>query len=386
MKNCDDTNFIFFIQELAKYQQSETIVCLKDKYLGIFIQPPYEEKVLLEANNIYNEMIKNDFNVKYFVIFDDMPLEYSGEANLLTIRQLIEDKCCDYILFLPSAPSYVKNLYMFFERVGISSYMLQNSNIAYLNYELIMGHLSNLYSTYCLLKDDFSKKSFLAAIKGRISGQLKDYIYAAEPQYFLNGFSPNKDDIAIDGGSFDGLTSVDFASKGANVYSFELDTLNYNLCRKNAQKFHFQSINKGLWSSKKTASYISNNTGSHINTGNNKCELIDIDSFCLDNNLRTVNYIKLDVEGAELEVLKGAFLTIAKFKPKMAISVYHKPEDLYEIPSFVKKIRDDYELCFRHYRIDTRNYGLTSEEKNLLLRYDLSLQMKTIYEMILYCR
>jgi hypothetical protein len=52
----------------------------------------------------------------------------------------------------------------------------------------------------------------------------------------------------------------------------------------------------------------------------------------------------MDIEGAEIPALNGARNTIKKFKPKLAISVYHQWDDLREIPKLIHDIRDDYEF------------------------------------------
>lgn len=67
-----------------------------------------------------------------------------------------------------------------------------------------------------------------------------------------------------------------------------------------------------------------------------------IDSFYKQNNLKTINFIKMDIEGAEVPALKGAKKVIKEFKPKLAISVYHKWDDLLVIPQLIADIRDDY--------------------------------------------
>lgn len=62
-----------------------------------------------------------------------------------------------------------------------------------------------------------------------------------------------------------------------------------------------------------------------------------------------VTYIKMDSEGAELEALKGAAESIRKWRPQMAICIYHKREDVYEIPLYILSLVPDYKFYVRHY-------------------------------------
>jgi len=67
-----------------------------------------------------------------------------------------------------------------------------------------------------------------------------------------------------------------------------------------------------------------------------------IDGFIKRNMIPHVDFIKIDAEGSEREILKGAKQTIMEFRPKIAISAYHRPDDERAIPKIVLSAREDY--------------------------------------------
>ena len=99
-----------------------------------------------------------------------------------------------------------------------------------------------------------------------------------------------------------------------------------------------------------------------------------------------VDYIKLDIEGSELDMLHGAAKTISRWKPKMAISAYHRREDLWTLANYVKSLRSDYEFKFRHYKIDCTDYLLNDDQRKILKIFGLDYFLPTACEAVLYCR
>lgn len=76
-----------------------------------------------------------------------------------------------------------------------------------------------------------------------------------------------------------------------------------------------------------------------------------IDDACRDGKVPRVDFIKMDIEGSELAALRGAEATLRKWKPKLAISLYHRPEDIYMIPIWIDSLGLGYRFHLDHYTI-----------------------------------
>ena len=104
--------------------------------------------------------------------------------------------------------------------------------------------------------------------------------------------------------------------------------------------------NLGLGDENREVSYhheeVGNIGGSHIlenNDGECKTRIVKLDSYVRENKIPRVDFIKLDIEGSEMDMLKGATTSITRWKPKLAISAYHKMEDIFTLAKFLKSIR-----------------------------------------------
>lgn len=179
------------------------------------------------------------------------------------------------------------------------------------------------------------------------------------PQYFDPGIlRPCGNEIFVDGGSLDGGDSLKFMNwckgKYQAVYAFEPDGENYQKLSRFAECYQkMQVFREGLWSGEKVLRFSSGQTA-NSRVSDSGDTVVPVTS--LDSRLggEPVTFIKMDIEGSETEALSGAVGIIREYKPKLAICVYHKPEDILDIPLKILELCPDYKLYLRHYSyVDT---------------------------------
>jgi FkbM family methyltransferase len=170
-------------------------------------------------------------------------------------------------------------------------------------------------------------------------------------------------DTVIDAGGCWGDTALNFASEvgeQGKVYSFEFIPGNVSIMKKNfslnaeLQK-RIEIIEHPVWSQSDIKMYCndfgpaSTIQNEYSKSHNIEVTALTIDDFVLRNNISKIDFIKMDIEGAEVNALKGAVETIKKFKPKLAISLYHNLTDFFKIPELVDNLNLGYKFYIDHF-------------------------------------
>lgn len=196
------------------------------------------------------------------------------------------------------------------------------------------------------------------------------YEYFLGDMYLASGvMQPKKGDVFVDVGAFDMENTENFIKwnpEFEHVYAFEADPISYKNCLTKNMGDKVDIYNKGVWSCKSQLSFESAPNGelggSRINNnGEDLVETVSLDEFLGD---KKIDIIKMDIEGAELEALKGAHDIICKNKPCLTISVYHKPEDIIELPLYVREINKDYKFYLRHHTFGAFDTVMYAIDKN----------------------
>ena len=165
-------------------------------------------------------------------------------------------------------------------------------------------------------------------------------------------------EVFVDVGAFDGQTSamfVKWTEKHKKIFVLEPDPQNRQKCLKTLEKLdvEYEMLPFGAWNKQEQLFFDSGlNGASHVSGSRSETteKQITIQADKLDNLIHEkVSFIKMDVEGAEKNALKGAEKIIKTYKPKLAGCVYHNKEDIWEIPKLILSYVPEYKLYLRHY-------------------------------------
>lgn len=176
-------------------------------------------------------------------------------------------------------------------------------------------------------------------------------------QYRHDPVAVRPGDVVVDGGGCWGETALYFAhlaGPGGRVISFEFEPGNLELLERNLERnpelaARIEIERRAIWSASDEAlSFQSNGPGTRVGAGAMAGASVltrAIDDLAVDR----VDFIKLDVEGAETAALRGAEQTIRRCRPRIAAAVYHRPEDWIDLPAFLDGLELGYRFALGHF-------------------------------------
>ena len=211
-----------------------------------------------------------------------------------------------------------------------------------------------------LYHDEKSVDTFLRLLRYRITGDsFEQPDHNLQEQYYPPDLPGFQNPITfVDGGAYDGDTYRNLIGCGVRLnhwIAFEPDAKTFELLQVQANSANCQVtvIPCGLSDERRLLSFSNDGSSASKITDNIGPDTVTIQCVALDSMIfnQKIDYIKLDVEGAELAALNGMKRTIAEHRPRLALSAYHRPGDLWELSQFAHTSIPDGQLCMRqHYR------------------------------------
>lgn len=232
------------------------------------------------------------------------------------------------------------NLPVFGENACDKAFILENAE----RFERVLGYLS----------DELSRKIFIALLKYNATGDIS-YLEIA------NSNDPPKEFFAhnarhIDVGAYDGDTVAEFiknSSDYSDIVAFEPDPSTYKKLCANVAGYRAVIAENSAVGSKNGKIAFSSGGGraSHSGEGGETVGCISVDSYCgythIGANGVRVGSIKIDAEGMDKNVIYGAVNTIYCCKCAVSVALYHRAEDIIELPLLLKKHYHKYDFYIR---------------------------------------
>lgn len=206
---------------------------------------------------------------------------------------------------------------------------------------------------YSILADDISRKTFENVINFKLSGN-PNYLFdcsVSENEPYNTFLELNGKEHFMDLGAYNGDTVADFISRVPDfslITAVEPDIKSFKKLRQNTEKLKNLRLFNAAISNFNGKGFFGMRGGrnSGITENGTETDFITIDTLSRDN---PPTLIKMDLEGEEVNAIKGAESTLIGHRPKMLISCYHRTDDLLTIPEEVLQKRDDYKIYLRHF-------------------------------------
>ena len=326
------------------------------------------------ASYIVNNLKKWSISVDYFVI-DDEYYNEKMDSNIIKLSEL--SRYNDSILIIgfetligKEAILKEKKAKALYYAPGIDIIEFEHCYIDYdfITYRYILDNHEAFQETYDALGDELSKRVMVEYLNTCISGRSEmlgllnqDYIHDYDYELlYKNGTNKGK---VVECGAFDGKTAIELddylSSNGIDldILALEPDAQNYKiLCDKIVNKSKIIPLEYGVASKDGVLLFDQQGgSGSTIVTEleNHNENYIEIPVKSIDSIMEEygdIDSVLMDIEGSELDALKGAIKSIESCRPKFAVRIYHKKNDLITIPQFFINLnnKNDYKLLLRN--------------------------------------
>lgn len=307
----------------------------------------------------YRNLSAYDININYFGDNDPSKIGTNiYDTPILSLREIVENH--SRALVVISTRRHYREVFQQFLKAGFDSdhLIMVDYSAFYPDFDqeaYLMEHFDQYRLVYDGLEDRESRRIFLGLVNYRLTFDF-DFLKglaSSSPQYFEKGLVQFGDEeVFVDGGGFTGDTFCVFEQlcpKYKKYYLCEPDPINFQKAQENLpHDSRLQLVNKGLYNKQATLFFqaFASGVSSVSANGTSSIEVTTIDQLVKGEK---PTFIKMDIEGSEYQAMLGARASIQAYKPKLAISIYHKPEDILLLPSLIKSFDPSYRLYLRHY-------------------------------------
>ncbi len=224
--------------------------------------------------------------------------------------------------------------------------------------EYVKNNEDNIRLVHSLMFDKQSKDTYVYLLLAKLTGNIK-YLKLCQTdvsEAYKNIIKPGSNSHYVDIGAYNGDTIreyLSFSGGACQITAFEPDAKNFSKLYAYAEKegldtSHFYNI--AAWDKTETLTFYSRSGRNSAATSNHEShKKVSINADKADNYITSkADYIKIDAEGSDKQVLLGLENTIKRDKPTICCALYHRNEDMFEIPLLLNQMYDG--KCQMHIR------------------------------------
>jgi FkbM family methyltransferase len=288
---------------------------------------------------------------------DDFVRGHSFEGYKVMKLSEVEELEKDFVVVLAFAAGYqsiVDRIHEIAEKHTLYVPDVPVTGGGLFTYDYCVQNAEKLQEVYDSLADDFSRKVYANIINFKISGDIKylDAVTTPKAEIYRDIIKPHMGETYVDLGAYNGDTIrevLEFThGRYTGIYAVEPDKKNYKKLMKfvDGMKYVY-TYNSAAWCVDTELPFAAK-AGRQSAISADSENLISARSVDSILGRKAATIIKMDVEGFEREAIWGAAQTIVRYSPKLMISLYHRNEDIFELPLLIKMLNPNYKLYIRH--------------------------------------
>ena len=316
------------------------------------------------ADKLFERLAEFNINVSDVFASDGFVRGHSYRGYKVRSFSEIKDKYEDFVILLSFASNRAEVVDMI-SRIDTEYDMyVPDMPVAcvseYFDHIFYNEHYDEILMAYNCLADDESRSIFSSVINYKLTGRARYLLECYSTIDEIYSLMPTKTiTTAIDAGAYNGDTAREM--KGyfpslKKVIAVEPDKRNYKKLVKYSEAesdISITTINSAVWSENVVGSFFGsgNRNSTVVATASFEHREEDVSLISVDSiDCGKVDYIKYDVEGAELEALIGSSATINRDTPTLLVSLYHRSRDIFSLINYVRRNYPDYNLYLRRLR------------------------------------
>ena len=305
--------------------------------LGVSVSDIFASDGFVRGHSFRGMRVKSFSEIRS--TYSDFVILLSFASNRAEVVDMIADIDKEYTLYIPDMPV-----------AGVDEYF---------DKDFYNSNFEKIKAAYDALADVDSRNVFASVVWYKLAGEMRylesawcdtDELYSIMPKEEIR--------TVIDVGAYNGDTLREmkrYLPHLSHAIALEPDKRTFKRLMKYAESESDLSIdayNAAAWNENAEGELFSsgNRNSTAVATASYEHKTDGVSLLCIDSLALSPDYIKYDVEGAEMLALEGSRETITRHAPTLLVSLYHRSRDIFELVLYMKEKHPDYNLYLKRLR------------------------------------